>query len=242
MVSCACPPLHPHPSRVDLVLLYNLYLTTVMSSCSSFPFLLLFHLGCACVKGACLTCDCISPGRSRFISSCRLVFTLPGSQSLAALQHRLCAGQGPPRVAQHAATSPKCPSPPCLTPCCLCSQALRRSALGLSSGQERVAEFVGALLPLRPALGCSSAAGGSHIQQRRHSLPPFFLLQAPCSVPLSVEWGFSALPPPVKLGASTTYYCSPPFRASLEALSWESEFLQLFVLVRADSSPSRVLD
>lgn len=69
----------------------------------------------------------------------------------------------------------------------------------------------------------------------------FLLLQAPCSVPLSVEWGFSASPPPVKLGASTTYYCSPAFRASLEALLWESEFLQLFVLVRADSSPSRCL-
>lgn len=66
----------------------------------------------------------------------------------------------------------------------------------------------------------------------------FLLLQAPCSIPLSVEWGFSALPPPVKLGASTTCYCSPPFRASLEALLWESEFLQLFVLVRADLSPS----
>lgn len=80
--------------------------------------------------------------------------------------------------------------------------------------------------------------GGSHIQETRCLLPPFFLLQAPYSVPLSIEWGFSASPPPVKLGASTTYYCSPPFRASLEAHLWESKFLQLFVLVRADSSPS----
>lgn len=159
-VSCACPPLHPHPSRVDLVLRYNLYLTTVMYSCFS-SFLLLFHLGCACVKGACLTCDCISPGRSRFISSCCLVLTLPGSQSMAALQHRLCVGQRRRRVAQRAATSPKYPSPPCLPPCCLCSQALRQSEVRLSLGQEYV-EFVGALLPLHPALGCSSAAGGSH--------------------------------------------------------------------------------
>lgn len=69
----------------------------------------------------------------------------------------------------------------------------------------------------------------------------FLLLPAPCSVPLSVEWGFSASPPPGKLGASTTYYCFPPFRASLEALLWESEFLQLFVLVLAKSSPSQRL-
>lgn len=183
MVSCACPPLHLHPSRVDLVLRYNLYLTTVMSSYFS-SFLLLLHLGCACVKGACLTCDCISPGRSHFISSCRLVLTLPGSQSLAALQHRLCVGQRLPHVAQHAAVSPTCPSLPCLPPCCLCSQGLRWSEVRLSSGQERVAEFVGALLPLRPALGCSSAAGGSHVQRRRCSLPPFFcfkpLVLFPC--------------------------------------------------------------
>lgn len=153
MVSCACPPLHLHPSRVDLVLLYNLYLTTIMSSCSSFPFLLLFHLGCACVKGACLTCDCISPGRSRFISSCRLFFTLPGSQSLAALQHRLCAGQRPPCVAQHAATSPKCPSLPCLTPCCRCSQALWRSVLGLSSGAGACGRVCGGSAAAPPCLG-----------------------------------------------------------------------------------------
>lgn len=44
MVSCACPPLHLHTSRVDLVLCYDLYLTTVVSSCF-FSILLLFHLG-----------------------------------------------------------------------------------------------------------------------------------------------------------------------------------------------------
>lgn len=171
-VSCACPPLHPHPSRVDLVLRYNLYLTTVMYSCFS-SFLLLFHLGCACLKGACLTCDCISPGRSCFISSCHLVLTLPGSQSIAALQHRLCVGQRLQRVAEHAATSPKylhhaCPrAARAAKPC-----GSQRSRLSL--GQEYVTEFVGALLPLHPALGCSSAAGGSHVQWRRCSLPPFF--------------------------------------------------------------------
>lgn len=158
MVSCACPPLHLHPSRVDLLLCYNLYLTTVMSSCFSSS-LLLFYLGCACMKGTCLTCDCISPGS--FISSCyQVVLTLPGSQSLAMLRHRLCVGQRLPRVAQHAAASPKCPSPPCLP---LCSQALWCPEVRLSSGQE----FVGTLLPLQLALGCSSAAEGSHVQQRR---------------------------------------------------------------------------
>lgn len=155
------------------------------------------------------------------------------------MQHRLCVGQRLPRVAQHAATSPKYPSPPCLPPCCLCSQALRQSEVRPSLGQECVAEFVGALLPLRP--GCSSAAGGRVLHPAEMFTSTFLLLQAPCSVALSVEWGFSASPPPVKLGASTTYYCSPPFRASLEALLWESEFLQLFVLVCADSSPSRCL-
>ncbi|KFW72282.1 hypothetical protein AS28_06154, partial [Pygoscelis adeliae] len=80
----------------------------------------------------------------------------------------------PETAARGSAVSPECPSLPCLPPCCLRSQALRRSEVRLSSGQERVAEFVGALLPLRPALGCSSAAGGSHVQQRRCLLPPFF--------------------------------------------------------------------
>lgn len=50
--------------------------------------------------------------------------------------------------------------------------------------------------------------------------------------------GVQCFTTPVKLDASTTYYCSPPFRASLEAHLWESEFLQLFMLVHADSCPS----
>lgn len=82
MVSCACPPLHLHTSRVDLVSCYNLYLTTVVSSCFLSIFLL-FHLGCAGMKGACITSACISLGRTRFTVSCHLNITLPGSQSLA---------------------------------------------------------------------------------------------------------------------------------------------------------------
>lgn len=89
MVSCACPPLHLHPSRVELGLRYNLYLTTVMSFCFS-SFLLLFHLGCVCVKGACLPCHRVSLGRSCFIPSCHLILTLPGSQTLLPW---LCIGQ-----------------------------------------------------------------------------------------------------------------------------------------------------
>lgn len=224
---------------VDLVLRYNLYLTTVMSFCFS-SFLLLFHLGCACVKGAYLTCDCISPGRSRFTSSCRLVLSLPGNQSLAAPQHRLWVGQRLPCVAQHAAKSPKCPPLPYLPPVppVQSSPAAVRGLPELGAGA--CGRVCGGSAASPPCLGVQLRSWRVLRTAEEMFASIFLLLQAP-SVPLSVEWGFVALPPSLKLGASTTYYCSPPFRASLEALLWESEFLQLFVLVRADLSPSQCL-
>lgn len=93
------------------------------------------------------------------------------------------------------------------------------------AGEEHVSESVGALLPFCTLLGYSSTAGGvSHTGDEMFA-STFLFASSPYSVPLSIEWGFSASPLPVKLGASTTYYCSPPFRASLEALKFKFTFL-----------------
>lgn len=153
MVSCACPPLHLHTSRVDLLLCYNLYLTTVLSSCF-FSVLLLFHLVCAGMKGACLTSACISPGRTHFTVSCHLILSLPGRQSLAqALLGRACRAwlsvllQTPSARLRHTCPRAACAAEPCV---------VRGQA---ELGAE--AEFVQALLPLQPALGCSCTAEGS---------------------------------------------------------------------------------
>lgn len=177
MVSCACPPLHLHTSRLDLVLCYNLYLTTVVSSCF-FSVLLLFHLGCAGMKGACLTSACISPGRTHFTVSCHLILALPGSQSLS---QTLCWAETATRgsVCCSKLQVPLSATPAPVLPVQLSPAVVRGQA---ELGAE--AEFVKALLPLHPASGCSFTAKGSYIQRRKCLLPPFFcykpLVLFPC--------------------------------------------------------------
>lgn len=154
MVSCACPPLHLHTSRVDLVLCYNLYLTTVLSSCF-FSILLLSHLGSAGIRGACLTSAFISPGRTHFTVSCHLIFSLPGSQSLA---QALCCAE--PAMRGSVCCS-KLQVPISATPAPVLLVQLSSAIVRGQAEPGAEAEFVKALLPLQPALGCSSTAEGS---------------------------------------------------------------------------------